>query len=176
MPTTCDREKRKVRALISNNVRNEDTLHALERRMAEERKNHAEEKKKFQDKIGELQAAVRSLQNDKNRLEGEVTRLNTKVQAVKKNARESIGKITNKGIALIEEDAAKLKKCDNEVKRLREVGKKITDKGVALLKQELADKQKIQNELDKTKQRLSLANNDLLVLGHPTHITESLRF
>jgi SMC interacting uncharacterized protein involved in chromosome segregation len=144
--------------------------------MAESRKNHAVEKKKFQDKIGELEAAVRNLQNDKNRLEGEVTRLATKVQAVAKNARESITKITDKGIALVEEDAAKLKKCDDEVKRLRVVGKKITDKGVALLRKEGGEKQKIQDELDKTKQRLRLANNDLLVLGHPTHMTESLRF
>lgn len=173
---SCEREKRKVRALISNNVRNEDTLHALERRMAETRKNHAAEKKNFQNKIGELEAAVRNLQNDKKRLEGEVTRLSTKIQAVKKSARESIGKITDKSIALVEEDAAKLKKCDNEVKRLREAGKKITEKGVELLNKDLKEKQKLQAELDKTKQRLREANTDLLVLGHPTHLKESLRF
>ena len=217
----CDKEKKKVRALISETVNNDIKIKQLETRVKSCNTQHemqvdeykkiissmsdeldklktekTEYKKEVDNKIDMLESEVNILRKARKRLEEERKSLEEQISNLKDNVvfcydkeeqqKEEIQDM-HRTVALcrdskdelreqIKQDEAKLQAAKKEINRLIEVGKNITNKGVELLKQEGAEKEKYKAELEKTQKRLRAANNDLLILGHPTHMKESLKF
>lgn len=217
----CDKEKRKVRALISETVNNDIKIKQLESQIKSCNSQHEmqvdeykkiissmteqldklktekeENRKEVDNKLNMLESEVNILRKARKRLEQERKKLEDQMTIVKENLifcydrdeerKSEIAEMDSK-LALchdskeqlretIKQDEEKLQAAKKEVDRLIEVGKNITNKGVELLKKEGAEKEKYKAELEKTQKRLRAANNDLLILGHPTHMKESLKF